>query len=473
MSLPAVPGLLAAASCRRFWPRRDDAEVWVLVRRESLARFERLAAATPWGDRAKPLVGDLTAADLGLTDDAIAELGTVDHVVHCAAIYDITVAEDDAARRQRRGHPGGDRPGPSARRDAAPRVVDRGGRAPTAASTPRTTSTSRRICRRRITRRSSRPNCWSARSQGCATASTGPRWSSAIRAPAKWTRSTAPTTSSAILAKLARLPSFTPMVLPDTGRTNIVPVDYVVDALVELMHAADRDGQTFHLTAPNTIGLRGIYRGIAEAAGLPPLRGSLPRGAATPFLRATGRAKVLRNMAATQLGIPAEILDVVDLMPTFTADNTRRSVARHRDNGSGVRVVRAEAVAVLGRAPRSRPGAARRSGRAAGRQARRSSPARPAVSAARRRSRSPNAARRYSRWPATPKRSTTSSPKSAPPADRRTRSPATSPTPRRWSTRSRTSSAGSATSTIWSTTRAGRSAGRSRRPPTGCTTTNG
>ncbi len=49
----------------------------------------------PWGDRAKPLVGDLTAADLGLSDETIAELGAVDHVVHCAAIYDITVAEDD------------------------------------------------------------------------------------------------------------------------------------------------------------------------------------------------------------------------------------------------------------------------------------------------------------------------------------------------------------------------------------------
>ena len=55
--------------------------------------------------------------------------------------------------------------------------------------------------------------------------------------------------------------------LPDTGRTNIVPVDYVADALVALMHTEGRDGQTFHLTAPKTIGLRGIYRGIAEAAG--------------------------------------------------------------------------------------------------------------------------------------------------------------------------------------------------------------
>src|SRR3954470_24842443 len=54
------------------------------------------------------------------------------------------------------------------------------------------------------------------------------------------------------------------------------------------------------------------------------------RGPATPFLRATGRAKVLRNMAVTQLGIPAEILDVVDLMPTFTAENTSDAL---RDTG--------------------------------------------------------------------------------------------------------------------------------------------
>ncbi len=152
-----------------------------------------------------------------------------------------------------------------------------------------------------------------------------------------------------ILAKLAVLPRFTPMVLPDTGRTNIVPVDFVVEAVVALMHADGRDGQTFHLTAPKTIGLRGIYRGVADAAGLPPLRGSLPGVTATPFLRATGRAKILRNMAATQLGIPGEILDVVDLKPDLHIRQHRRSPARHGDNGARVRVVRAEAVALLGR----------------------------------------------------------------------------------------------------------------------------
>ena len=65
-----------------------DDEVGVLVRRPSLGRFERLAE--DWGDRAKPLVGDLAEPHLGLTD----ELGGVKHVVHCGAIYDITMREE-------------------------------------------------------------------------------------------------------------------------------------------------------------------------------------------------------------------------------------------------------------------------------------------------------------------------------------------------------------------------------------------
>jgi thioester reductase-like protein len=85
-------GFIGRRVVSRILSRDGDAEVWVLVRRESLARFERLAEE--WGDRAKPLVGDLTAAGLGITDESCAEIGDVDHVVHCAAIYDITVDED-------------------------------------------------------------------------------------------------------------------------------------------------------------------------------------------------------------------------------------------------------------------------------------------------------------------------------------------------------------------------------------------
>jgi thioester reductase-like protein len=84
-------GFIGRRVVSRLLDARPDAEVWVLVRRASLSRFEQLA--DQWGERAKPLVGELTEPGLGLTDEAVAELGDVDHVVHCAAIYDITAAE--------------------------------------------------------------------------------------------------------------------------------------------------------------------------------------------------------------------------------------------------------------------------------------------------------------------------------------------------------------------------------------------
>ncbi|MBE1547646.1 thioester reductase-like protein/short-subunit dehydrogenase [Mycobacterium sp. OAS707] len=307
-----------------------DAEVCVLVRRNSLGRFERLA--TEWGPRAKPLVGDLTAADLGLTDEAITELGAVDHVVHCAAIYDITA--DDVSQR-------------AANVEGTRAVIDLCRRLDATlhhvssiavAGTYRGEFTEDDFD---VAQELPTPyHQTKFEAESLVRSTPGLRYR--VYRPAvvvgdsrtgEMDKIDGPYYFFGLLAKLAVLPSFTPMVLPDTGRTNIVPVDYVVDALVELMHTDGRDGQTFHLTAPKTIGLRGIYRGVAEAAGLPPLRGSLPGATATPFLRVSGRAKILRNMAATQLGIPGEILDVVDLVPTFATTNTVEAL-----RGTGITV---------------------------------------------------------------------------------------------------------------------------------------
>lgn len=88
-------GFIGRRVVGRILQADPQATVWVLVRRASLSRFERLAA--DWGDRVRPLIGDLAVADLGLADDVEAELGAVDHVVHCGAVYDITA--DDARQR--------------------------------------------------------------------------------------------------------------------------------------------------------------------------------------------------------------------------------------------------------------------------------------------------------------------------------------------------------------------------------------
>ena len=300
----------------------------MLVRRQSLGHFERLAEL--WGERVKPLVAGLP--ELELSDEVLAELGEVDHVVHCAAIYDITAGEPE----QRASNVEGTRAliGLAQRLDATLHHVssiavagdfageyteddfDVGQRLPTPYHQTKFEAELLVRSAPGLRHRIYRPAVVVGDSR------TG-----------EMDKVDGPYYFFGVLAKLAVLPSLTPILLPDTGRTNIVPVDYVVDALVALMHAEGRDGQTFHLTAEKTIGLRGIYRGVAKAAGLPPLRGSLPRSVAAPVLKVRGRARVVRNMAATQLGIPAEVFDVVDLAPTFVSEKTRNAL-----RGTGIDV---------------------------------------------------------------------------------------------------------------------------------------
>ncbi len=323
-------GFIGRRVVSRLLDANPGAEVRVLVRRSSLGRFERLAES--WGERAKPLVGELTEPHLGLTDAALAEVGAVDHVVHCAAIYDITAPEAEQRAANVEGTQSvielarrldatlhhvssiavaGDFHGEYTEDD-----FDIGQQLPTPYHQTKfeaellvrsTTGLRYRIYRPAVVVGDSR---------------TG-----------EMDKIDGPYYFFGMLAKLAVLPRLTPMMLPDTGRTNIVPVDYVADAIVALLHADGRDGQTFHLTAPKTIGLRGIYRGVAAAAGLPPLRGSLPTSVAAPVLKVRGRPKVWRNMLATQLGIPGEVLDVVDLAPTFISDQTQKAL-----RGTGITV---------------------------------------------------------------------------------------------------------------------------------------
>ena len=311
--------------------RRDpNAVVWVLVRRESVGTFERLSAE--WGDRALPLVGDLTAPQLGLDDGRFAELAGVEHVVHAAAIYDLTVGE----AQQRAANVEGTRAviALTKKLDATLHHISSIAVAGTFAGTyteadfdvsqelptpyHQTKFEAEQLVRDAagLRHRIYRPAVVVGDSR------TG-----------EMDKVDGPYYFFGPLAALARLPRLTPIALPDVGRTNIVPVDYVVEAVVHLIHAPERDGQTFHLTAPRKVGLRGIYRGVAPAAGLPPIRAALPRAVATPFLDVQGRVKIWRNMAVTQLGIPPQILDVVDLVPDLTADNTEEAL-----RGSGISV---------------------------------------------------------------------------------------------------------------------------------------
>jgi thioester reductase-like protein/NADP-dependent 3-hydroxy acid dehydrogenase YdfG len=316
-------GFIGRRVVTRLLQTEDDARVWVLVRRASLPRFAQLAA--DWGDRAIPLIGDVTAAGLALDDRMVADLADVAHVVHCAAIYDLTAGEAEQRATNVEGtraviglatrlgatlhHISSIAVAGAFRGEYTEDDFDVGQKLPTPYH--RTKFDAEQLVRttRGLRFRVYRPGVVVGDSRtGETDKADGPYY------------------FFGALAALAQLPKFTPIALPDNGRVNIVPVDYVVEALVALIHLDGADGQTFHLTAPHDVGVRGIYRALAPAAGLPPLRAALPRLVSAPFVAPRGRAKVWRNMLATQLGIPAEILDVIDRTPVFTAANTENAL---------------------------------------------------------------------------------------------------------------------------------------------------
>ena len=87
---------------------------------------------------------------------------------------------------------------------------------------------------------------------------------------ARSTRSTGPTTSSRLLQRARRvLPAWLPTVGVEGGEINIVPVDYVADAIDHIAHKPDLDGQAFHLTDPNPKTAGEVINLFAQAADAP------------------------------------------------------------------------------------------------------------------------------------------------------------------------------------------------------------
>src|ERR1044072_5755400 len=74
-----------------------DGDIFVLVRKESLPRMEALIR--PWDtSRVTPVTGDLSKPGLGVAKKWVSEhRGKIDHVLHLAAIYDMTA---DAATNE-------------------------------------------------------------------------------------------------------------------------------------------------------------------------------------------------------------------------------------------------------------------------------------------------------------------------------------------------------------------------------------
>ncbi len=111
------------------------------------------------------------------------------------------------------------------------------------------------------------------------------------------------------------MPEWLPLIGPELGDTNIVPVDFVAAALDHIAHKPGLDGQAFHLTDPSGARVVDVLntfaegRGRAAASRSRSTRGhsrAVPRRTAAALMSLPG-AQAARRALLAEVGIPDEI----------------------------------------------------------------------------------------------------------------------------------------------------------------------
>jgi NAD(P)-dependent dehydrogenase (short-subunit alcohol dehydrogenase family)/thioester reductase-like protein len=314
----------------------------VLVRAESIGRLDALIHRWGGAGRIHPVIGDLSKPLLGLEPEHVAAMrGTIEHLFHLAAIYDMTADEE----RDRIANVEGTRHAVelanvldvhhfhhvssiavAGRYDGLFRedMFDAG--QPLDHPYHRTKFAAERIVREQaaVPWRVYRPAVVVGHSQ------TG-----------EMDKIDGPYYFFKLIQRLGGLlPSWLPLVAPELGDTTIVPVDYVAAAIDHIAHEPGLDGRAFHLVDPHPQRSADVVNAFARAAHAPRIAvqvdDQLTQGLSTASLSLLMRlpgARAMRRTLLGQLGIPDEVVEHVALIPRFDTEQTERAL-----DGSGIEV---------------------------------------------------------------------------------------------------------------------------------------
>jgi NAD(P)-dependent dehydrogenase (short-subunit alcohol dehydrogenase family) len=136
------------------------------------------------------------------------------------------------------------------------------------------------------------------------------------------------------------LPPWMPTVGLEGGRINIVPVDYVVDALDFISHKSGIEKRAFHLVDPVGYRVGDVLDIFSRAAHAPrmnlfinaALLGFIPKGV-KKGLMAVAPVRRIRNAVLKDLGLPEDILEFVNYPTRFDAREAQAML-----KGSGIAV---------------------------------------------------------------------------------------------------------------------------------------
>jgi NAD(P)-dependent dehydrogenase (short-subunit alcohol dehydrogenase family) len=319
-----------------------DGDIHVLVREGSQDRLDALVERWGQPERITKVVGDLQQPNLGVSDEQIAALrGQIDHFFHLAAMYDMTASDEanELLNVAGTGHAvelanalgagtlhhvssvaaAGEFKG-FFRED----MFDEGQHLPSAYH--RTKFESEKLVRERaeVPWRVYRPAIVVGHSQ------TGEM--DKIDGPYYFFK--------AIQKARFALPEWVPLIGPELGYTNIVPVDYVAAAMDHIAHEPGLNFQAFHLTNPKPMRVGESLNAFAEAAHAPKLAirvdkriiDALPKGTLSMLMKLP-QVRDIRRTFLADLGIPEEVVEHMALKPQFDTRDAERALA-----GSGIEV---------------------------------------------------------------------------------------------------------------------------------------
>jgi NAD(P)-dependent dehydrogenase (short-subunit alcohol dehydrogenase family) len=319
-----------------------EGQIHVLVREGSTEKLDRLIEGWGQPDRIVPVVGDLAEPKLGLSDAQVSELGgKVDHFFHLAAIYDMTADEERNALL----NVGGTRNAIDLANEIKPGtfhhvssiaaagdfkglfredMFDEG--QPLNHPYHRTKFESEKLVRTRL------QVPWRVYRPAVVVGDSRTGEMDKIDGPYYF--------FTAIKKARHYLPGWFPLIGPELGYTNIVPVDYVAAAIDYIAHQPDLDNQAFHLTDPKGQRSGEVLNTFARAAHAPQfamridkrLTDMLPKGALSMLMKLPA-LKEVRKAVLADFGIPDDVIEYVGLTAQFDTRDTERAL-----QGSGISV---------------------------------------------------------------------------------------------------------------------------------------
>jgi NAD(P)-dependent dehydrogenase (short-subunit alcohol dehydrogenase family) len=323
---------------------KREGTIYALVRAGSRGRLEELR--TGWGAdgaRVVPIAGDLSQPGLGISEEDLLTLrGSVDHFFHVAAIYDL---EADAEAQEVANVEGTrhavelagaieagcfhqvssiaaaglyDGVWTESMFDEAERLD--------AHPYYRTKHESERVVREECRRP------WRVYRPGIVVGDSRTGEIDKVDGPYYFFKT---------LQRMRRvLPSWLPTVGVEGGRINIVPVDYVADALDHIAHEPGLDGQAFSLTDPNPKTVGQLLNLFAKEADAPRAAYRLGPEVTEPAsnlvrtgLRLLPPARRVTRRALREVGIPAEAFNWINYPTRFDSSNAQAAL-----EGSGISV---------------------------------------------------------------------------------------------------------------------------------------